>query len=344
MKRVSFLGHFAFGVDKANGQTIKTKTLGGEMKRQIGDSEVDFYDTMGGLKFVFRMPFVIFHMLRNYRNVVVQPAYKGVRAIVPCMVLLNVFFHRKLHYIVLGGWLPSFVGKYPLLRWSLHRLDGLYTETHLIKDELEAYGLDKLYYLPNCKQLDILDESELKRDSRPPFKVCTFSRITKTKGIIEAIEAVRRINQQAGQTLYQLDIYGLIEEKEWFEKLMQDQPDYIRYCGIIAYDQSVSVLRNYFVLLFPSYHAGEGFAATMIDAYAAGLPPIATRWRSNPEVVTDGETGFLIKPYSVGQLVDKMLTIAKNPEIVDRMRPACIRRAALFQPSNAIQPLISNLD
>ena len=344
MKRVAFLGHFAFGVDKANGQTIKTKILGEEMKRQVGDTEVDFYDTMGGLKFVLRMPFVIFHMLRNYRNVVVQPAYKGVRAIVPCMVLLNVFFHRKLHYIVLGGWLPGYVGKYPLLRWSLRRLDGLYTETYLIKDELEAYGLDKVHYLPNCKQLNILSESELRKDSHPPFKVCTFSRITKTKGIIEAVEAVRRINEQMGQTLFQLDIYGLIEEKEWFEKLMNGQPDYIRYGGIIAYDDSVSVLRNYFVLLFPSYHAGEGFAATMIDAYAAGLPPIATRWRSNPEVVTDGETGFLIEPYSVDQLVDKMMTVAQHPDTVDRMRPACIRRAALFQPASAIQSLIQCLD
>ena len=125
MKKVSFLGHFAFGVDKANGQTIKTKILGEELKRQVGEDQVDFYDTMGKWLFVLKMPFILLHMLRNYQNVVVQPAYKGVRLIVPCLVLLNLFFHRKLHYIVLGGWLPSFVGKYPILRWSLKRLDGM---------------------------------------------------------------------------------------------------------------------------------------------------------------------------------------------------------------------------
>ena len=343
MKRVSFLGHFAFGIDKANGQTIKTKILGEEMKRQVGDDEVDFYDTMGGIKFLFRLPFVVFHMLRNYRNIVVQPAYKGVRFIIPCMVLLNVFFHRKLHYIVLGGWLPNFVGKYPLLRWSLRRLDGLYTETHLIQRELQAYGLKPVMYLPNCKQLPLVDEAELAHDSRPPFRVCTFSRVNQTKGITEAVEAVNRVNAEAGKTIYTLDIYGLVEDQKWFDKLMEGQPDTIHYGGIIPYDKSVEVLRNYFALLFASYHAGEGFAATMIDAYAAGVPPIATEWRSNPEVVTDGETGFLIKPFSVDALVEKLKMAANDPSVIDRMRPACVKRASQFQPSSAIAPLIQNL-
>ena len=344
MKRVAMLGHFAFGIDRASGQIIKAKILATELKQQIGDENVDLYDTMGGWRFVMRMPFILLHLLRNYRHVVIQPAYKGVRVIVPCLVLFNLFFHRKLHYIVLGGWLPSFVKKYPVLRWSLRRLDILNTETHLIQQELQAFGLNPIYYLPNCKKLDIVSESELPKNSHAPYKVCTFSRITKTKGIIEAIEAVRRVNEQEGKTLYQLDIYGLIEDKAWFEQLMKDQPEYIRYGGIIAYDDSVSVLRNYFVLLFPSYHAGEGFAASLIDAHAAGLPPIVTRWRSNPEVVADGETGFLIEPHSVDELVEKMILIAKDPSLVDSMRPACVRQAARFQPSTAIQPLLQQLD
>ena len=190
MKKVSFLGHFAFGVDKANGQTIKTKILGEELKRQVGEDQVDFYDTMGKWLFVLKMPFILLHMLRNYQNVVVQPAYKGVRLIVPCLVLLNLFFHRKLHYIVLGGWLPSFVGKYPILRWSLKRLDGMYCETHLIQNELKALGLEKLMYLPNCKQLSILDESELDKLNRTLsvlHQLTQNSRIAKHNRIIISV-------------------------------------------------------------------------------------------------------------------------------------------------------------
>jgi len=35
--------------------------------------------------------------------------------------------------------------------------------------------------------------------------------------------------------------------------------------------------------------------------------------------------------------------IAENPAIIDRMRPACVKRASQFQPSSAIAPLIQNL-
>jgi hypothetical protein len=76
-------------------------------------------------------------------------------------------------------------------------------------------------YLPNCKQLAILRPDELATASKPPFRVCIFSRINQTKGITEAVEAVNRVNQQAGTTLYQLDIYGLVEDQAWFDSLMK---------------------------------------------------------------------------------------------------------------------------
>ena len=79
MKKVVVMGHFAFGMDKANGQTIKTKVIGNELRRVFGDSEVSFEDTMGGLKFLIRLPLAILRMLRHHRNVVILPAYKGVR-------------------------------------------------------------------------------------------------------------------------------------------------------------------------------------------------------------------------------------------------------------------------
>lgn len=55
-----------------------------------------------------------------------------------------------------------------------------------------------------------------------------------------------------------------------------------------------SVMQAIDVLLLPSYW--EGFGLVLIEAMAAGKPAISTATSSMPEVVTDGETGFLVKP------------------------------------------------
>ena len=72
MNKVAILGHFALGVDKANGQTIKTKIVGAALKQEIGNEKVDYFDTMGGWKFLFKMPFVMLKMLKSHQHIIIM--------------------------------------------------------------------------------------------------------------------------------------------------------------------------------------------------------------------------------------------------------------------------------
>ena len=48
LKKVAVIGHFAFGKDLLNGQTVKTKILADELEKQFGEGEITRYDTHGG--------------------------------------------------------------------------------------------------------------------------------------------------------------------------------------------------------------------------------------------------------------------------------------------------------
>ena len=157
MKKVVVLGHFAFGLDKANGQTIKTKVVGEELQRVYGKEEVDFEDTMGGWRFMLRLPMVLARMLWSHRNVVILPAYKGVLIIVPLLVIFNTIFHRRLHYVVIGGWLPEYARKYPILRFFLRHINRIYVETHYMALRLtDDFHFKNIHVMPNCKPLQVL--------------------------------------------------------------------------------------------------------------------------------------------------------------------------------------------
>ena len=345
MKKAAILGHFALGTDKANGQTIKTKIVGSALQEEIGKEQVDFYDTMGGWKFLIRMPWVMLRMLWSHRNIIIMPAYVGVHLIAPLIVLLNLPFRRKLHYVVIGGWLPSYLRKYFILRLAVRKMDVVYVETRHMLEEIEREGFKNVKLMPNFKALKINSEKDLQQRCAPPFPLCTFSRVMKEKGIEDAIFAVNKCNGALGDSIFTLDIYGLVEEgqEEWFEQLMSQQPKEIKYCGVAPFDKSTEVLGKYFALLFPTRFQTEGFAGTLIDAMSAGVPPIASDCPSNKELIADGQTGLLFSMGNADQLADILMQCASNPAIINDMRAACLQKAKEYTPETVIKVLSSEI-
>lgn len=347
MRKISIIGHYGFGSVCLNGQTIKTKMLTQELQSAVGKDEVVCFDTHGRWLFVLRAPFQIFSAVKRSRNVLILPAYKGVLVITPLLVLFNFLFHRSLHYVVIGGWLPSYVRRFPLLRRCLRKFAGIYVETQSMKEQIEEVGLKNIVLMPNFKRLEIVteEETEIAAVSQEPLRLCTFSRVMKEKGIEDAVEAVRRVNALLQREAFTLDIYGQVwaSQKDWFDTLTASFPSYVRYAGCVEYDNSVSVLRDYFALLFPTYYEGEGVAGTFIDAFAAGLPCLVSDWHDNARIVHDGVTGLVFPPKDVDALVSMLLDASKNPKKINAMRPACVREALTYLPQNVLPVLTSRL-
>jgi len=72
------------------------------------------------------------------------------------------------------------------------------------------------------------------------------------------------------------------------------------------------VLPRWDVFVMPSLE--EGFPISALDAMAAGLPVIASSVGGIPELVVDGETGWLIPPADVEALVFRLRPMLRNPE------------------------------
>ena len=342
--RVCVIGHFAFGKDAANGQTIKTKILTKELVRQFGENEVKTIDTHGsGIKSLLKAPFQTFSALKNSQNVIMLPAHNGVRVFGRLLPFFKSFIkNKKIHYVVIGGWLAEFVRKNRGLARSLKKFDGVYVETNTMKRALEAQGFENVIVMPNCKELKILNEDELVYSTQEPYKLCTFSRVMKEKGIGDAVEAVKAVNEMLGHTAFTLDIYGAVDatQTEWFDKLQRSFPEYVHYCGVVDFDKSVETLKNYFALLFPTYYEGEGFAGTLIDAFSAGVPIIASDWKYNAEIVDNKENGLIYSLAEKNGLENALCWAVKNSDAFNEMKCACLQKSQLYSPSKVVKDFI----
>lgn len=341
---ISVLGHFGFGKELLNGQTVKTKIITKELENQLGEDEVYKIDTCGGKKALPKLFFKSISALKKSKNVVMLPAHNGLRFFAPILNFFNKFYKRKLFYIVIGGWLAEYLKDKKGLEKKLKKFNGIFVETSTMKKALEEKGFTNVFVMPNCKELNILTEDELIYPKAEPYKLCTFSRVCKQKGIEDAVDAVREVNEHFGRVVYSLDIYGQIDanETEWFENLKKTFPEYVRYGGLVQFDKSVEVLKDYFALLFPTYYEGEGFAGTILDAYAAGIPVIASNWKYNSEIIEEGKTGFLFETKNQEQL--QQLLVQMLEKDVSSIKKTCLLVVERYLPKVVVSNFLKNLE
>lgn len=345
MKKICIIGHFGDGKNLLNGQTIKTKIIFDELSRYYGKNEILKIDTYGGKKNFLKAPFQVLTALKNSKNVIIFPAQNGLRIYAPLLFVIKHFFKkRKLHYVVIGGWLSEMLAKKRILAKILKQFNALYVETDMMKKLLEKLGFSNVFVMQNCKRLKILSENELIYCQNMPYRLCTFSRVMREKGIEDAINAIVTVNESLGSVAFTLDIYGQIEDGqiEWFDNLKKSFPDYVCYRGVIPYYESVNVLKNYFALLFPTYYEGEGFAGTVIDSFFAGVPVIASDWKYNKEIINK-KVGYIFETRNNDRLIEILKAIVKNPKMILSKKIPCLREASKYRPEKAIHILLKQL-
>ena len=72
-------------------------------------------------------------------------------------------------------------------------------------------------------------------------------------------------------------------------------------------------------LVWPSVGLYETFGLVAIEAFACGLPVIASRTGAMQEVVCDGKTGLLFRPGDAEDLASKVNWAWEHPEEMKRM-------------------------
>ena len=345
MKEVAVIGHFNFGENCYNGQTIKTKIVTDELDKQLGNNEVLKFDTAGGFKSLFKAPFLCRTALKSAKNIIIFPAHNGVRVYSPLLMFFKKFFkERKLYYVVIGGWLPKFIAKKRILSSILKKFDKIYVETTVMQISLEKMGFKNIEIMQNCKELTILSEKELQYFHQPPFKLCTFSRVNKMKGIEDAVNVINAINKEKGEVIYALDIYGMVDkgQEQWFENLKKSFSKNVKYCGAIPPEKSVEVLKNYFALIFPTHYFTEGIPGTIIDAFSSGLPVIYSKWQSANDIL-DKTTGIEYEFDNIDQFKKVLIEVLENPKIINDKRKNCIEKANNYIPCSAVKILVDEI-
>ena len=141
------------------------------------------------------------------------------------------------------------------------------------------------------------------------------ARLVSIKGIGDLIRAIDLLARRGIDA--RLEIAGTGPEDGSLRELVTSLglADRVSFLGWVENVQEC--MNRWDVYVQPSL--AEGFGISVLEAMASGLPVVATRVGGLPEVVLEGETGFLVSPSNPEELADRMSRFAGAPELRDRL-------------------------
>lgn len=132
-----------------------------------------------------------------------------------------------------------------------------------------------------------LNTAHFEFNDQPDDYLLYFGRIHHDKGTAEAIEIAQKSKRK-------LLIAGLIQDDNYFrEKVAPYFGDSVVYLGNAEPAQRNQLLKNAFALLHP-INFNEPFGMSVAEAMLCGTPVIAFNKGSMPELIKDGQTGYLV--------------------------------------------------
>lgn len=127
------------------------------------------------------------------------------------------------------------------------------------------------------------------REDKDDF-VLFLGRADPAKGPLRAVEAAKLAGERL---LMAMKIADQQEQRHWKEDVEPALTDATEVLGEISQEEKADLLSRAKAVLFP-IDWDEPFGLVMAEAMACGTPVIATQRGAAPEVVADGETGFIV--------------------------------------------------
>lgn len=187
-----------------------------------------------------------------------------------------------------------------IIKRYLGYCDGVFANSNALKDSLEQNGIKNVGVIHTGIDVDDWRVSLEKVDEFKKRHGLTGRKVLFFGGRISALKGLEQINQAFS-----------IVKKEIPEAFL-----FIAGKGGIGYlegEELRAAFASADVVVVPSVYL-DAFPRTSLEAMACRKPVVGTCYGGTPEAVKDGVTGFVVNPFNIEPMAQKIIYLLKNPE------------------------------
>jgi glycosyltransferase involved in cell wall biosynthesis len=185
--------------------------------------------------------------------------------------------------------------------------DHILVPSNFVKDSYIANGVEpgKIHKIPYGANLNQFVPG-IKNSNK--FRVICVAQVALRKGHQYLLRAWKKLNLPNAE----LHCYGFIDDKV-LSALKKIDASNVFFHGSIPKSNLIHEIQNSSVFILPTVE--EGFAVSVLEGLACGIPVITTVNSGAEGVITHEKDGMLIRPRSVDDIQDAILKLYENEEL-----------------------------
>lgn len=162
------------------------------------------------------------------------------------------------------------------------------------------------------------------------FTLLFLGLLGKNKGIYDLLECIRdhKVEFQGKLKLY----IGGNGEIEHVKQLIKEYgiADIAIFEGWVSGDKKIELLNKSDAYILPSYK--EGLPISILEAMSYGMPIISTPVGGIPEIVSNGENGYLVEPGNKEDIYKAIISLLNDSDLRNRMGSVSLSRVGEHLP------------
>lgn len=207
----------------------------------------------------------------------------------------------------------------------LQRVDSVTTVSEEHRRKITERGCDgrRVSLIPNgidVRRFGKTDRLEARKELGLPLdsKIVLFvGNLIEIKGVAYLIDAIPAIREAAEDSLFVMVGEGELKSALARKIAEYDLSDCVKMVGIRPASEIPLWMNSADVLVLPSL--SEGRPNVVLEAMACEVPVVATAVGGTPELVKDGEVGFLIPPKSPESIAQKVLLLLRDKKLREKL-------------------------
>ena len=179
---------------------------------------------------------------------------------------------------------------------------------------------DKVHTAVGIISSDFFDKFKIINDYKGRRNVVGYvGGLARSKGILNLFEGISIIANNLGdEAPYFLivgggELYSYLKNKLDTYKLS----NHVFLTGHMPHKALPKCYNKMKLLILPSYT--EGLPSVILEAMACGTPVLSTPVGAIPDIIKDGETGFLLKSNNPKHIADKIIDLLNKPELLEKV-------------------------